>query len=65
MDPVPVNRLASGILTFVEAGLKRVEIAYNIRYPLYGVLDDKRHYESATSEVSKAALRLEVAGNAV
>ncbi|KAF6513474.1 hypothetical protein HZS61_006799 [Fusarium oxysporum f. sp. conglutinans] len=64
MDPVSAIGLASGILTFVEAGLKLVKIAYNIHNSLDGVLDDNRHRESVTSEVSKAALRLEVAGNA-
>ncbi|EWZ83444.1 hypothetical protein BFJ70_g5704 [Fusarium oxysporum] len=64
MDPVSAIGLASGILTFVEAGLKLVKIAYNIHNSLDGILDDNRHRESVTSEVSKAALRLEVAGNA-
>ncbi|PCD23551.1 hypothetical protein AU210_015070 [Fusarium oxysporum f. sp. radicis-cucumerinum] len=64
MDPVSAIGLASGILTFVEAGLKLVKIAYNIHNSLDGVLDDNRHRENVTSEVSKAALRLEVAGNA-
>ncbi|KAL9561110.1 hypothetical protein ACKAV7_014465 [Fusarium commune] len=64
MDPVSAIGLASGILTFVEAGLKLVKIAYNIHNSLDGVLDDNRHRESVTSEVSKAALRLEVVGNA-
>ncbi|EMT69010.1 hypothetical protein FOC4_g10005108 [Fusarium odoratissimum] len=64
MDPVSAIGLASGILTFVEAGLKLVKIAYNIHNSLDGVLDNNRHRESVTSEVSKAALRLEVAGNA-
>ncbi|KAF5556123.1 hypothetical protein FPHYL_8048 [Fusarium phyllophilum] len=64
MDPVSTIGLASGILTFVEAGLKLVKIAYNIYNSLDGVTDDNRHRESVTSEVSKAALRLEVAGNA-
>ncbi|KAF4428844.1 hypothetical protein FACUT_9301 [Fusarium acutatum] len=64
MDPVSAIGLASGILTFVEAGLKLVKIAYNIHNSLDGVLDDNRHLESVTSEVSKAALRLGVAGNA-
>ncbi|KAF5701916.1 hypothetical protein FMUND_13749 [Fusarium mundagurra] len=64
MDPVSAIGLASGILTFVEAGLKLVKIAYNIHNSLDGVLDDNRHRESVTSEVSKAALRLGVAGNA-
>ncbi|RKL05832.1 hypothetical protein BFJ71_g2980 [Fusarium oxysporum] len=64
MDPVSAIGLASGILTFVEAGLKLVKIAYNIHNSLDGVLDDNRHCENVTSEVSKAALRLEVAGNA-
>ncbi|SCO76329.1 uncharacterized protein FRV6_00541 [Fusarium oxysporum] len=64
MDPVSAIGLASGILTFVEAGLKLVKIAYNIHNSLDGVLDDNRHRDSITSEVSKAALRLEVAGNA-
>ncbi|KAI3580262.1 hypothetical protein IWW34DRAFT_804884 [Fusarium oxysporum f. sp. albedinis] len=64
MDPVSAIGLASGILTFVEAGLKLVKIAYNIHNSLDGLLDDNRHRESVTSEVSKAALRLEVAGNA-
>ncbi|RKK69754.1 hypothetical protein BFJ69_g12469 [Fusarium oxysporum] len=64
MDPVSAIGLASGILTFVEAGLKLVKIAYNIHNSLDDILDDNRHRESVTSEVSKAALRLEVAGNA-
>ncbi|EXK28869.1 hypothetical protein FOMG_14756 [Fusarium oxysporum f. sp. melonis 26406] len=64
MDPVSAIGLASGILTFVEAGLKLVKIAYNIHNSLDGVLDDNRHCENVTSEVSKAALRLEVADNA-
>lgn len=64
MDPVSAIGLASGILTFVEAGLKLVKIAYNIHNSLDGVLGDNRHRESVTSEVSKAALRLEVVGNA-
>ncbi|KAL5589741.1 hypothetical protein FOVSG1_011608 [Fusarium oxysporum f. sp. vasinfectum] len=64
MDPVSAIGLASGILTFVEAGLKLVKIAYNIHNSLDGILDDNRHRESVTNEVSKAALRLEVAGNA-
>ncbi|KAG5818771.1 hypothetical protein H9Q74_000936 [Fusarium xylarioides] len=64
MDPVSAIGLASGILTFVEAGLKLVKIAYNIHNSLDGVLDDNRHRESITSEVGKAALRLDVAGNA-
>ncbi|KAF5663853.1 hypothetical protein FCIRC_11038 [Fusarium circinatum] len=64
MDPVSAIGLASGILTFVEAGLKLVKMAYNIHNSLDGVLDDNRHRESVTSEVSKAALRLEVVGKA-
>ncbi|PNP83839.1 hypothetical protein FNYG_02527 [Fusarium nygamai] len=64
MDPVSAIGLASGILTFVEAGLKLVNIAYNIHNSLDGVLDDSRHRETVTREVSKAALRLDVAGNA-
>jgi predicted DNA-binding ribbon-helix-helix protein len=64
MDPVSAIGLASGILTFVEAGLKLVKIAYNIHNSLDGVLDENRHRKSVSSEVIKAALRLEVAGNA-
>ncbi|KAF5549369.1 hypothetical protein FMEXI_4356 [Fusarium mexicanum] len=64
MDPVSAIGLASGILTFVEAGLKLVKMAYSIHNSLDGVLDDSRHRESVTSEVSKAALRLEVVGKA-
>ncbi|KAF5564264.1 hypothetical protein FNAPI_2257 [Fusarium napiforme] len=64
MDPVSAIGLASGILTFVEAGLKLVRIAYNIHRSLDGLVDDNRHREIAASEVNKAALRLEVAGNA-
>jgi hypothetical protein len=64
MDPVSAIGLASGILTFVEAGLKLVKTAYNIYNSLDGVLDDNRHRENVTSEVSKAALRLGVTGNA-
>ncbi|KLO97185.1 Uncharacterized protein LW93_3158 [Fusarium fujikuroi] len=55
MDPVSVIGLASGILTFVEAGLKLVKIAYNIHKPRDGVLDDNRYRESVTSKASKAS----------
>ncbi|KAF9765877.1 hypothetical protein IL306_001759 [Fusarium sp. DS 682] len=64
MDPVSAVGLASGILTFVEAGLKLVKIAYNIHNSLDGVLGDNRHCEDVTSDVNKAALRLEIVGNA-
>ncbi|KAF5980287.1 hypothetical protein FBULB1_5270 [Fusarium bulbicola] len=64
MDPVSAIGLASGILTFVEAGLKLVKIAHSIHNSLDGVLDENRHRECLITEVSKAALRLEVAGNA-
>lgn len=53
MDPVSAIGLASGILTFVEAGLKLVKIAYNIRNSLDGVLDDNTHRERVTAKLAK------------
>ncbi|KAF4338987.1 hypothetical protein FBEOM_7163 [Fusarium beomiforme] len=64
MDPVSAVGLASGILTFVEAGLKLVKIAYRIHSSFDGVLEDNRHREDVAGEVEKAALRLDVVGHA-
>ncbi|KAM0343784.1 hypothetical protein ACHAPU_008212 [Fusarium lateritium] len=63
MDPVTAVGLASGILTFVEAGLKLVKIAHEIHNSVDGVLGENKHRESVADEVKKAASRLETTGN--
>ncbi|KAF4988770.1 hypothetical protein FGRMN_9564 [Fusarium graminum] len=59
MDPVTAVGLASGILTFIEAGLKLVKTAHEIHNSVDGVLDENKHRESVADEVRKAASRLE------
>ncbi|KAM0215043.1 hypothetical protein ACHAQD_008550 [Fusarium lateritium] len=59
MDPVSAVGLGSGILTFVEAGLKLVRIAHGIHTSVDGVLDENRHREDIFLELKQAAIRLE------
>jgi hypothetical protein len=64
MDPIAAVGLASGILTFVDAGTKLIKTAYAIHNSLDGILDDNRHREGIAGTVQDAASRLEITGNA-
>ncbi|KAF4964405.1 hypothetical protein FSARC_7670 [Fusarium sarcochroum] len=62
MDPVTAVGLASGILTFVQAGLKLAGVANQIYSSVDGILDENKHRESIAKEVKQAASRLETNG---
>ena len=62
MDPIAAVGLASGILTFIDAGTKLIKTAYAIHNYLDGVLEDNRHREDIAGTVEDAASRLEITG---
>ena len=62
MDPIAAVGLASGILTFIDAGTKLIKTAYAIHNSLDGVLDVNRHREDVAGTVQDAASRLEITG---
>lgn len=62
MDPIAAVGLASGILTFIDAGTKLIKTAYAINNSLDGVLEDNRHREDVAGTVQDAASRLEITG---